>query len=103
VIKADDIRGMLPAEIKEKVEDCKKDLYTLRVQAKTGKLEKQHRIQELRHDIARLLTIQHEMELKNNDTKAAPKEVKIKKEEKVKVKEIKDTKKEAKKDVKKKA
>jgi large subunit ribosomal protein L29 len=62
VIKTEDIRGLTLDEIVEKIVSCKKDLYTLRVQAKTGKLEKQHRIKDLKKDIARLLTIKKELE-----------------------------------------
>lgn len=63
MIKAEEIRALNKEEIEEKIALCKKDYYLLRVQAKTGKLEKQHRIRDLRRDIARLRTIKREMEM----------------------------------------
>jgi large subunit ribosomal protein L29 len=44
-------------EIVEKVKALKKEHFELRVAAKTGKLEKHHRLKVLRRDIARLLTV----------------------------------------------
>jgi large subunit ribosomal protein L29 len=61
MIKAEEIRKMTKEEIETKVASLRKEHYTLRVQAKTGKLEKQHRIKALKRDIARLMTIQKEM------------------------------------------
>ncbi len=61
MLKADDIRNLTVDEINAKIDSCKKDLFSLRVQAKTGKLEKQHRIKELKKDIARLLTIKRQL------------------------------------------
>ena len=54
MLKANDIRSMTIDEIDAKVESHKKECFSLRVQAKTGKLEKQHRIKELKRDIARI-------------------------------------------------
>lgn len=59
-MKAEEIRQLSEAEIAEKVTKNKKELFTLRVQAKTGKLEKQNRIRMVRRDTARLLTIKNE-------------------------------------------
>jgi len=61
MIKAEDIRMMTSEEITAKIDSCKKEYFTLRMQAKTGKLEKQHRIKEIKRDIARLNTIQREL------------------------------------------
>ena len=61
MLKAADIRNLTVDEINTRIDACKKELFTLRVQAKTGKLEKQHRIKELKRDIARLLTIKREI------------------------------------------
>lgn len=57
MLKVEEIRGLGVEEIQEKVEKLKKDLMQYRFQAKTGKLEKQNTIREVRRDIARLLTI----------------------------------------------
>jgi large subunit ribosomal protein L29 len=66
MIKTEDIRNMHVAEIDTKIEALKKEHFTLRVQAKTGKLEKQHRIRALKKDIARLLTVKTELLNKTN-------------------------------------
>ena len=60
-MKAQEARELSVEEIDEKVDKLKKDLFNLRIQAKTGKLEKQSRIREARHDVARLLTIKKEL------------------------------------------
>jgi len=59
-LKAEAIRDMTHDEIGEKILSLKKELFNLRVQAKTGKLEKQDRIFKVKRDIARLLTIHNE-------------------------------------------
>lgn len=61
MLKNEDIRRMNRDEIDTKIEALKKEHFTLRVQAKTGKLEKQHRIRALKKDIARLLTVKTEL------------------------------------------
>jgi len=64
MIKTSEIRNMTVDEINAKIDALKKEYFTMRVQAKTGKLEKQHRIKDLRRDIARLLTVKRECDLK---------------------------------------
>ena len=63
-MKAQEIRDLTIDEITVKVDKCKKELFELRVQAKTGKLEKQARINEVKRDVARLLTIKNEISRK---------------------------------------
>ena len=60
MLKVEEIRGLGVDEIQEKVEKMKKDLMQFRFQAKTGKLERQSAIKEVRRDIARLLTIMNQ-------------------------------------------
>lgn len=60
MLKVEEIRGLGVDEIQEKVEKMKKDLMQYRFQAKTGKLERQSTIKEVRRDIARLLTIMNQ-------------------------------------------
>lgn len=62
MVKAKDIRVMTRDEINEKIDAAKKEYFNLRVQAKTGKLEKQHRIREIKRDIARLETVKRELD-----------------------------------------
>ena len=68
MLKASEIRHLTVDEIDTKIEAARKDLFMLRVQAKTGKLEKQHRIKDLKRDLARLLTVKQEFG-KQNQTK----------------------------------
>ena len=63
MLKPSEIRNLSVEEIKEKVEALKKDLMQHRFQAKTGKLERQSAISEIRKDIARLLTILNEKKI----------------------------------------
>ncbi len=63
MLKPSEIRNLSVEEIKEKVEGLKKDLMQHRFQAKTGKLERQSAISEIRKDIARLLTVMNEKKI----------------------------------------
>lgn len=65
-MKPQEIRELSLDEIQEKYENAKKELFTLRFQAKTGKLEKQGRMKFLKRDIARLLTIKNEIAKKSS-------------------------------------
>jgi large subunit ribosomal protein L29 len=73
MLKVEEIRGLGVEEIREKVDKMKKDLMQYRFQAKTGKLERQTTIKEVRRDIARLLTI---MNQKSAETPVAAKPAK---------------------------
>jgi large subunit ribosomal protein L29 len=57
MIKANELRNMTVDEIRIKMEALKKDLYNLRTEVKAGRVEKPHRINETRRDIARCETI----------------------------------------------
>ncbi len=57
MLQSEEIRAMAVDEMEEKVSALKRDLLNLRLELKTGKLEKHARIQEIRKSIARLLTI----------------------------------------------
>lgn len=57
MIKANELRNMTADEIRQKMEGFKKDLYNLRTEAKGGRVEKPHKISEVRKDIARCETI----------------------------------------------
>ncbi|MBU1863961.1 MAG: 50S ribosomal protein L29 [Candidatus Omnitrophica bacterium] len=74
MLKVDDVRAMTLDEIEAKVDASKKESFSLRVQAKTGKLERQHRMRELKKDIARLLTIKREMKTREAKDKEKHKE-----------------------------
>ena len=56
-MKIDDIRGMTPDQLAESLLNLKKEQFNLRFQAATGQVEKTHRVNEIRKDIARIKTV----------------------------------------------
>ena len=56
-VKAADLQNLSKEELIEKEAQLKKQLMQLRFDAKLGKLEKHSTIKEMRHDIARVLTV----------------------------------------------
>ncbi len=61
--RADEIRQMTDAEIAQAIQEAKQEMFNLRIQWKMGQLEDYTRIRQLKREIARLLTIQHERRL----------------------------------------
>ena len=59
-MKAEEVRGLSEKEREEKIEDINQEIFNLRLQLATGKIENPSRIRFLRRDIARLKTIQLE-------------------------------------------
>lgn len=55
-----DFRNLTKDELNLKVESLKTDLYNLRYQATAGRIEKPHRIKQIRKTIARINTILNE-------------------------------------------
>ena len=53
MIKANELRNMTPDEIRQNVESLKKDLFALRTEVRAGRIEKPHRVKDVRKDIAR--------------------------------------------------
>ena len=69
-MKIDEIRQLGTAELEHKLADFKEELFKLRFQAKSGKLEKPSRISEARRTIARILTIMRQAEgVRDHDKK----------------------------------
>ena len=56
-MKIDEIRGMTPDQLSEKLLNQKKEQFNLRFQAATGQVEKTHRVDQVRKDIARIKTV----------------------------------------------
>jgi large subunit ribosomal protein L29 len=56
-MKIDDIRGMTPDQLSDALLNLKKEQFNLRFQAATGQVEKTHRVNEIRKDIARIKTV----------------------------------------------
>ena len=63
-MKPSEIRNMSAAEINAKVSELRNEAMNLRFQEVGGQLTDYSRVREVRRDIARLLTILREMELK---------------------------------------
>lgn len=66
-MKVNDIRNMSAAEMEQKVSGLKEGLFNLRFQLATGQLENPMRIREVKKTIARIKTVQREVELKSEN------------------------------------
>lgn len=62
-MKVADIRNIETSELNKKVEEFKKELFSLRFQQATGQLENTARIKEVRKSIAKIKTVIREREL----------------------------------------
>ena len=56
-MKASEIRKMSVEDINKKIAENKTELFELRMKQATGTLDKPHRINSLRKDVARLKTV----------------------------------------------
>jgi large subunit ribosomal protein L29 len=56
-MKIAEIRGMTPDQLADTLISLKKEQFNLRFQAATGQVEKTHRVNEIRKDIARIKTV----------------------------------------------
>jgi large subunit ribosomal protein L29 len=56
-MKIDEVRGMTPDQLTETLTNLKKEQFNLRFQKATGQIEKTHRVDQVRKDIARIKTI----------------------------------------------
>ncbi|MEM9627630.1 MAG: 50S ribosomal protein L29 [Pseudomonadota bacterium] len=56
-MKAEELRGKTPDQLKEQLLDLKKEQFNLRFQKATGQLENTSRVREVRRDIARIKTV----------------------------------------------
>ena len=63
-MKVEDLRKMTFEELKEKEKELRKKLMELRFQNSVGTLDKPSEIRKTKKDIARILTVLREMELK---------------------------------------
>ncbi len=56
-MKIETMRGLTPDQLHDELLKLKKEQFNLRFQAATGQLEKTHRANEVRKDIARIKTL----------------------------------------------
>lgn len=62
-MKIKELRELSNKDLEGKIIEAKKELFSLRMKQSTGTLEKPHKINELRKDVARMKTILREREL----------------------------------------
>jgi large subunit ribosomal protein L29 len=55
-MKIQDVRGLTPDQLAESLINLKKEQFNLRFQKATGQIEKTHRVDQVRKDIARIKT-----------------------------------------------
>ncbi len=53
-MKIQDVRGFTPDQLTENLLQLKREQFNLRFQQATGQMEKSHRVNEVRKDIARI-------------------------------------------------
>ena len=59
-MKAAELRNMATEELETKLKELKKELFNLRFQLAVNQLENPHKISEVKHDIARVMTVLNE-------------------------------------------
>ena len=59
-MKAEEVRALSEKEREEKIDDINQEIFNLRLQLATGKIENPSRIRFLRRDVARIKTIKKE-------------------------------------------
>ena len=59
-MKASEIRSMTSEELEKKLKELKNELFNLRFQHAINQLDNPHKISEVKHDIARVMTVLHE-------------------------------------------
>ena len=65
-MKVSEIRKLKDEEILEKVKESKSELLNLRIKNATGSLEKPSKLNEMKKDVARMLTVLKEREIENS-------------------------------------
>ena len=62
-VTANELRELGGAELQARLTEAKAELFNLRFQLATGQLDRNRRLREVRHDIARIYTVLREREL----------------------------------------
>jgi large subunit ribosomal protein L29 len=60
-LKANDLRELSVEELDERLRETRKQLFNLRFQHATGQLDNPRKLGQVRHDIARILTVRNEL------------------------------------------
>ncbi len=61
-MKAQELRELSPEQLGEKLKELKHELFNLRFQHAINQLDNPHKISEVKHDIARVMTVLREIE-----------------------------------------
>ena len=61
-MKASQMRDQTTEELQDRERDLAEQLFALRLQKVTGQLEKPARVRQVRRDLARVLTVLHELQ-----------------------------------------
>ncbi len=69
-MKAKEIRELTDAEAQAKLRDLRQEMFNLRLQQQTARLERPSRIREVRRDMARLETVLRERQIQPATTPA---------------------------------
>jgi len=64
-MKAHELRDLGPEELQQRYQELVEELFNLRFQLATGQIENVGRISAVRHDIARVKTVQRERQLQS--------------------------------------
>ena len=59
-MKATELRNMTPEELSAKLKELKEELFNLRFQHAINQLDNPHKIEDVKRDIARVMTVLHE-------------------------------------------
>jgi large subunit ribosomal protein L29 len=70
-VRLAELRGRAPKELQDQLRAKRQELFNLRFQMATGKLENHREIQHVRRDLARLLGTLHERQLGGEDAPKA--------------------------------
>jgi large subunit ribosomal protein L29 len=62
-MKTDEVRAISEKEREEKIDEINQEIFNLRLQLATGKIENPSRIRYLRRDVARIKTINKEAQV----------------------------------------
>jgi large subunit ribosomal protein L29 len=63
VTRVDELRDLRDDDLLERLESNKEELFNLRFQLATGQLDNPMRIKQVRHDVARILTVLRERQI----------------------------------------
>lgn len=67
-VKPTELRDLADPELEQRLAEAKEELFNLRFQLVTGQLDNPMRIKQVRRDVARILTVMRQRELRALET-----------------------------------